>query len=178
MSKLNNLRTNIQSILPNDYYKNGKWLDKNTNEFTLEFDCVKNVFDYYGDLAFLDGKLARDVIDSGKLDFDSPSAHFIKNWITQEVLPTTAEVLHKFTTNISITDHPAVLKFYAKKGKLEKCTWDSSQFMDAAVGKPIYTALYANGYTAEIDWWSYDANEELVVHQAQNCSIISTKMIW
>lgn len=178
MSKLNQLKTNIQTLLPNKYYKDGKWLNKETNEFDLEFDCIENVFDYYSDLSFLDGKLAQDVISTGLMDFDSPSAHYVKNFITDGEITSKEKVLHKFTQLVNFTSLPAVLTIYFKNDSVTKCSLDANKYVDASLGKVCYTTTYKNGSYGEITYWSYDVTERPVQYQAMNCSLGEVTMSW
>lgn len=80
-------------------------------------------------------------------------------------------VLHKFSYVVNISANPAVLKVYAKNDAVEKCSLDADKYVDTDLNKVVYTATYANGATATIDYWSYDENEELVVYQNLNCTL-------
>lgn len=190
MSKLNDLKSNISSLLPDHYYDKStdKWFNVVNGEFNLSFDSVEAVFDYYShwtfdggnylvNYAFLDGMLAQEIKGSGKLDFDSPSAQYIKNWIVNGYKQTT-KILHKFSYVVNISANPAVLKVYAKNNNITQCSLDADKYVDDTLNKVVYTATYANGATASIDFYSYDESEELVQYQAMNCSLGTRTKIW
>ena len=190
MSKLNQLKANISALLPDHYYDTttDKWFNVVNGEFDLTFDSVEAVFDYYSqwtfdggnylvNYAFLDGMLAQEIKGSGKLDFDSPSAQYIKNWIVNGYKQTT-KILHKFSYVVNIQSNPAVLKVYAKNDNITQCSLDAYKYVDDSLNKVVYTATYANGATASIDFYSYDEREELVEYQAMNCSLGTRIKIW
>lgn len=194
MGKLNNLKKNISNLLPSHYYEQStdKWFNVVSGEFDLSFDTIEAVFDYYShwtfdggnylvNYAFLDGMLAKEIVATNKLDFDSPSANYIKNWIVNGYIPVEEnkeEVLHKFSYVVNISANPAVLKVYAKNDAIEKCSLDADKYVDTDLNKVVYTATYANGATATIDYWSYDENEELVVYQNLNCTLGERIQSW
>ena len=88
------------------------------------------------------------------------------------------KVLHKFSYVVNISANPAVLKVYAKNDAIEKCSLDADKYVDTDLNKVVYTATYANGSTATIDYWSYDENEELVVYQNLNCTLGEKIQSW
>lgn len=88
------------------------------------------------------------------------------------------KVLHKFSYVVNISANPAVLKVYAKNDAIEKCSLDADKYVDTDLNKVVYTATYANGATATIDFWSYDENEELVVYQNLNCTLGEKIQSW
>lgn len=88
------------------------------------------------------------------------------------------KVLHKFSYVVNISSNPAVLKVYAKNDAIEKCSLDADKYVDTDLNKVVYTATYANGATATIDYWSYDENEELVVYQNLNCTLGERVQSW
>ena len=88
------------------------------------------------------------------------------------------KILHKFSYVVNISANPAVLKVYAKNDTIEKCSLDADKYVDTDLNKVVYTATYANGATATIDYWSYDENEELVVYQNLNCTLGEKTQSW
>lgn len=88
------------------------------------------------------------------------------------------KVLHKFSYVVNISANPAVLKVYARNDAIEKCSLDADKYVDTDLNKVVYTATYANGATATIDFWSYDENEELIVYQLHNCTLGEKIQSW
>lgn len=184
---LQRLANNISVLLPDAYYKNGRWYNIESGAFDLEFDSVEGVFDYYGshrfnggsfekNYAFLDSVLAVEVMGTGKVPTDCPSAHYLKKWLCNS--EESAMTDHRFTMVLNVTDTPAVAIFYAEHDSITQCSLDASKFIDAESGKVMYKATYnvAGAYT--IDWWSPRTDEVLVPKNLLNCKTGVIKMIW
>ena len=118
---------------------------------------------------FTDGEQERDFIELISIE---PGDGW--EWADKKEEP----VLHKFSYVVNISSTPAVLKVYAKNDAIEKCSLDADKYVDTDLNKVVYTATYANGSTATIDYWSYDENEELVVYQNLNCTLGERIQSW
>ena len=186
---LQQLKSNLDTLAPNTYHKDGKWYNVQSGVFDLDFDSVEGVFDYYSrwsqvgkeyrpNYAFLDGMLAKTATDSAEFPTDYPSAHFVKKWLCNADLSAKANKGHRISYVVNISATPAVLQVYAKNDSVTKCTLDANKYVDTSLNKVVYKATYANGTTSSVDIWTNDINEELVVYKALNCSLGARTVVW
>jgi hypothetical protein len=186
---LQQLKTNLDTLAPNTYHKDGKWYNVQTGVFDLQFDSVEGVFDYYSqwsqvgkvytrNYAFLDGMIAKTATDSAEFPTDCPSAHIVKKWLCNAKLQATANNGHRISYVVNISATPAVLQVYAKNDSVTKCSLDANKYVDTSLNKVVYKATYANGTTSSIDIWTDDIDEELVVYNALNCSLGARTVVW